>query len=779
MKVGINIVPLFPGKIGGGEQYIRNVVSFLNQKDNLEIHLFVNQYALSTFSETPRLKLHEINLSIPHGPQLAQYIDYLALDVWFCPLFHLIPEKCDIASIVTIFDIQQEYFPDYFDKTELKARRKHIAHTVHAADKIITISEFSKQTIVEKYGINPDKIVVTYLDADSCFSEEIIPEKLNRIKSKLPDEYIFYPANTWPHKNHLKLLQAFTILKRKYNSPLKIVFSGAQNKEKKSIEAFIRNNGLRDDIKYLGYLPQNEIPYVYAGANMMVFPSKFEGFGIPLVEAMKSGVPIICSNCTSMPEIAGDAALYFNADDPEDIAEKIDSLYRDKGLRDQLVSNGFRRRAGFSWEHCVEETEATIRNVYKPVPESGLFIEEECPLVSIVTPSYNQGNFIKETIESVLNQSYPNIEYIVIDGGSSDESVQILRSYGNRIIWCSEKDEGQADAVNKGIRMAKGKIIGWLNSDDTYLPNAVSTIVEYFRTHPKVDMVYGEGYYIDKKSQVYDRYPTSTFDYDMLASYCFICQPAGFFTKEAVKKVGMLNKDLHLCMDYDLWMRIGKEGKISYIPDYLASSRMYEDNKTLSRRSEVYREVCATVKRNYGYTPFSWCYGYAHHLCGGKHSIRFKFLLLLIFIQYNLLSFNYLKSCLRKGLKRYLLTKTTQIEVESKERYSDGWLSRVYETDCNLEEDVKMIILTGQHLLPMEKPITVKISIDEKMQSSFELTKKGTFAEKIILREPLNKGYHFIRLEMDQVLNPMKARISKDPRNLSFIMEGLTFHPEV
>src|SRR5688572_25596277 len=148
------------------------------------------------------------------------------------------------------------------------------------------------------------------------------------------------------------------------------------------------------------------------------------------------------------------------------------------------------------------------------------------PLVSIVTPSYNQGRYIEETIQSVLNQDYPNLEYLVLDGGSTDETLEILKRYEGRLVWISEKDRGQADAINKGFHLAKGRILGWLNSDDTYSPGAIRKVAQYFQTHRDVGLLYGEGYHVDTAGKIIERYNTEPFNFHRLGEICFICQPA-------------------------------------------------------------------------------------------------------------------------------------------------------------------------------------------------------------------------------------------------------------
>lgn len=767
MKVGINIVPLFPGKIGGAEQYIRNVINLLEKDEELELFLFLNDFAIETFNETNRLHKILIDLDKPHAPQMTQYIDYYALDIWFCPLFHLIPQNCEIPSAVMIFDIQQEFYPEYFSKQELNERKIQTANTLKNATTIITISEFSKNTIIEKYGIEEQKIFVTYLDADGCFSAPFDTELNCKVQKRLPDKYLFYPANTWPHKNHIALLKAFYILKSKYDIDFKLVFTGNQDKERKNIERFINEKNLRDDVQYLGYIPQKEMPYVFHNAKLLVFPSKFEGFGIPLVEAMKSELPIVCSSSTCIPEIVGDAALLFDENDPEDIAEKIYELYENKDLSNTLIENGKKRCDLFSWENCSQKTIEILKQLYVPIVRKSMFSSTKYPLVSIITPSYNQSEFIKETIESVLTQDYPNIEYIIIDGGSTDNTIDILKSYGSKITWVSEKDEGQADAVNKGILRAHGEIIGWLNSDDTYCKGAISKIVDFFYNHPKVDMVYGEGYYIDRESNITERYPTAIFDYNELAYTCYICQPTAFFTRKIVLEVGMLDKDLHLCMDYELWMKIGKKSKIVYMPEYLATSRMYEENKTLSRRKEVYNEVCQTVNKYYGFVPASWCNGYAYYLTNGSHGFKFKFIFGLFFLKYNLKNYSYIMFCLKKFIKKKYQNKKNKCQESFSGKYSDGWISSSYKVDLLVCKKVEMLVIEGQHLLPFKKKIEIKLFIDNIFKGSLILDELGDFQYCFELDQNLSEGYHSIMLKTNSTYNPKKNNTGADNRDLS------------
>jgi glycosyltransferase involved in cell wall biosynthesis len=265
------------------------------------------------------------------------------------------------------------------------------------------------------------------------------------------------------------------------------------------------------------------------------------------------------------------------------------------------------------------------------------------PLVTIVTPSYNQGRFIRATIESVRKQDYPRIEYLVMDGGSTDETVSILREYSDRLRWVSESDHGQAHAINKGWRQARGSILAYLNSDDVYLPGAIAQAVAALEAHPEAAAVYGEGYHVDEEGRVLERYPTESFNPDRLQETCFICQPTVFLRREAVERAGYLDESLRYCMDYDLWIRLTRAGKIlSHTPHYLASTRLHADAKTLDQRGQAHAEILRVTYRHFGRVAPSLVFGYAHAVLGLQNreaSIRDRLSLIGIslatFLRYN------------------------------------------------------------------------------------------------------------------------------------------------
>lgn len=235
--------------------------------------------------------------------------------------------------------------------------------------------------------------------------------------------------------------------------------------------------------------------------------------------------------------------------------------------------------------------------------------------VSIITPSYNQGRFVEQTIQSVVSQSWGLLEYIVVDGGSTDNTVQVLQRYRDRLTWISERDRGQADAVNKGIALSTGDIVGWLNSDDVYYPGAVEAAVQFFEDHPECDLVYGDAYHIDQNGAVIELYPTEPFDFAHLTETCFICQPAVFMRRQVFERFGLLDANLRYCMDYEYWIRLAQCGaRFGWLRMVLAGSRLHPAAKTLARRVAVHSEINSMLRRRLGRVPDRWLFNYAHAL---------------------------------------------------------------------------------------------------------------------------------------------------------------------
>jgi glycosyltransferase involved in cell wall biosynthesis len=224
------------------------------------------------------------------------------------------------------------------------------------------------------------------------------------------------------------------------------------------------------------------------------------------------------------------------------------------------------------------------------------------PLVSILTPSYNSARFIEKTIISVKKQEYPFIEHIIMDGGSSDDTISVLKKY-SELIWRSERDHGQADALNKAFRSSKGEIIGWINSDDTYQPGILNKAVDFLQTHADVSVVYGNINFIDERDKVFSKLTAKSFSLETYLLEDYIPQQAAFFKRAALEDVNGWNMDLNYIMDYDLFLRLGKRHKMVYLPHTWGNFRVYDGTKTMTDGIIQSRQERISVLQNFFEEP--------------------------------------------------------------------------------------------------------------------------------------------------------------------------------
>lgn len=243
---------------------------------------------------------------------------------------------------------------------------------------------------------------------------------------------------------------------------------------------------------------------------------------------------------------------------------------------------------------------------------------------SVVTPSFNQGKYIQRTIASVLQQKDVDFEYVIMDGGSTDDTLAVLSSYANQLVYVSEPDQGQAHAVNKAIKQTSGEYIGWLNSDDVYYPGALKKVTDFFEQHPNVDVVYGKAHQIDVHDNILSSYPSEPFCFDRLKIHCFISQPATFIRRCALSKYGMLNERLNFCMDYEYWLRLAKaQATFAYLPEVLAGSRIYEDTKSSRCYLQAHLEALGMLHDTLGNVPSQWIVNYSTAKIKTEHHLTF------------------------------------------------------------------------------------------------------------------------------------------------------------
>lgn len=223
---------------------------------------------------------------------------------------------------------------------------------------------------------------------------------------------------------------------------------------------------------------------------------------------------------------------------------------------------------------------------------------KKLPRISLITPTYNQSNFIEATILSVLNQDYPNLEYIIMDGGSTDRTVSILKKYEDKIKWISKKDRGQSDALNRGLKQITGDIVGFLNSDDLLEENSLTTIAKYFQENRNIHWVTGKCNIIDENSnkvRSFIREYKNFFlkyirNYKILHILNFIAQPSTFWRREIIKDIGLFNEAYHYSMDYEYWIRISKKYTLGFIDRNISSFRVHPKSKSTQNLSKQLKE---------------------------------------------------------------------------------------------------------------------------------------------------------------------------------------------
>lgn len=392
VRIGVNLLPLFPGQIGGMETYTTNLLAHLITVDRQHTYyLFVARYNRHLFAHySTQSNVHLVPTASLQGlryaeqgpartvgsvgrrlPRLSRWLVQVSanthmranirrhqIDLWFCPLINLAPRRIPLPSVVSIPDLQPEFYPDFFRKDLLEWKRKSLSASCREATKVITLSEFSRSTIVDQYEVAPENIHAIPLAVGDEFHLPRDEALLAAAKAKymLPSEYAFYPANTWPHKNHATLLKALYVLRMKYGRTLPCVLTGVEREGHGTLLKAAEEYGLVAAIHFLGYVKKQDMPLLYRSARFLILPSLFEGFGIPLLEAMASDCPVACSNSTSLPEVAGDAAILFDPHDPDAIADAMHRVLTDEELRHALVQRGRARCRQFSWERTARET---------------------------------------------------------------------------------------------------------------------------------------------------------------------------------------------------------------------------------------------------------------------------------------------------------------------------------------------------------------------------------------------------------------------------------------
>ena len=373
MRIAVNALYLLPGRVGGTETYIRNLVKWLVKVDRLNSYVvFINRESAGIFEkEAPGCEVVPCPIAATNRPlrilweQVVLPFQLLrrGADVLFSAGMTT-PFLCPVPSVLVVFDLQHSLLPQNFPPLQLFFLKTIIYLSAKVSAGIVTISEKVRQDLVDLYRIPRERIAVTHLAVDhsSFFPRGEAEVEAARKKYGLPGRFVLYAAASLPHKNHARLLAALQTL-RERGEGVRLVLIGARDKGREALARTIREAGLGDDVVFTGWLPFEDIPPIMCAAEALVFPSLNEGFGLPVIEAMACGVPVVCSDIEPLPEVAGDAARFVDARDQASIAEGISAVVGDRDLRRRLIERGFRRAMEYTWENTALKTLSFVRSI--------------------------------------------------------------------------------------------------------------------------------------------------------------------------------------------------------------------------------------------------------------------------------------------------------------------------------------------------------------------------------------------------------------------------------
>lgn len=295
---------------------------------------------------------------------LALQIDQLGFDLVHYPATLIRPLTLTTPCVLTVFDLQHEYYPEHFTPAEMAWRAQSYRPSVHKAAHLLTPSQYTATTLTEKYAVPPAHLTVIPVGADPRL-QRATPLEVARVRAKyhLPERYLYYPANPWPHKNHARLIAALRLLSPTLPTPPTLVLSGRLANEPRDARLLALAAGLEDQVIDLGFVPTADLAGLYTGAQLMVFPSLFEGFGIPLLEAMACGCPIAAADATAIPECVGDAAVLFDPLDSAAIAAAIRALWDDEPRRRALAARAAQRLPAYAWPRLVPQLTAVYERL--------------------------------------------------------------------------------------------------------------------------------------------------------------------------------------------------------------------------------------------------------------------------------------------------------------------------------------------------------------------------------------------------------------------------------
>jgi glycosyltransferase involved in cell wall biosynthesis len=371
MKIGVEARWIMHEKTGFGN-YALNLLKELATIDtNNKYLIYLNgEYSNAEIFNQQNFQQKVIN----RPPEIYKHIS-IPLDIisqkrkfdFFHFLYNAPSLFMPCPFVLTVHDLSFKHVPEMISKKNFISLNSQMHLTAKKATKIITVSENSKKDIIQFLKIPDKKIEVIYEAADSSFKVINDEDARNKVREKynLPPQYLLYVGTYLPHKNLETLIRALHKLRQDTKVPYKLVFAGNMGRNFETINTLIVQLGLENDIHTIGFVPEQDLPVVYSLSDLFIFPSLYEGFGLPLIEAMACGVPVLSSNSSCLPEIGGESALYFSPKDVEDLADKITHITQNETLRNEMIGKGLKRAKTFNWHTMAEKTLRVYETVYK------------------------------------------------------------------------------------------------------------------------------------------------------------------------------------------------------------------------------------------------------------------------------------------------------------------------------------------------------------------------------------------------------------------------------
>lgn len=509
MRIGVNAVPLRVS--GGGSRYV-----FTGLMDRLFALDEQNEYVIFTHflglgvvnqlagvhahlgldgSRRPRVRVVEVDCeeSILHH--------WHEFDLFFGPLNNLQPRIYDRPSVAILHDIQEQYFPEYFSEADLLARREIYPEICRASTTLVTVSEFCKRSMVEKFGIEPEKVEVVYNAPQAGLVDRDPDDQGVWRREPLPDRYLFYPANCYPHKNHRLLLDALVRLRGEGRDIPAAVFCGFELPGGFALRSEIARRGLSEHCRVFEEVEVDELRYLYRHALALVVPTLFEGFCMPAVEAMACGCPVVCSDLPALREVAGEHALYFEPDHLERLCERIERVATDGALRDELTRGGRLTAQRFSWDKSAER----MLDIFRQAPGrfygldrgSSATAAAAMPRIGVLITGTRGAHGVPEAVKNVLATGYSNtaMRVLLSDAQDNRHIEELLNRAGIRhdplragetAGWAHLRqfaDEERLDLV--------GELLAGYNA---LLPTALHSLARAHRHEPNKAVYLGEAW---------------------------------------------------------------------------------------------------------------------------------------------------------------------------------------------------------------------------------------------------------------------------------------------